>query len=107
MSVTIDDFQKMEIKIGRVLTAERIEGADKLLKLNIDFGAEKRQVVTGMAEFFNPEHFVGKEIPVLTNLEVKSFKGNKSQGMILAADVDGEHVLLHPEKEVPAGSCVK
>lgn len=107
MSVTIDDFQKLDIKIGRVLTAENVEGSKKLLKLNIDFGIEKRQIVTGMAEFFNPEHFIGKEIPVLVNLEMRRLKGIESHGMIIAADVGGEPVLLHPEKEVPAGSEVK
>lgn len=107
MPVTISDFQKLEIKIGKVLTAEKIESSDKLIKLIIDFGAEKRQVVAGMAEFLSPEHFIGKEIPVLVNLEMRKIKGIESHGMVLAADVDGEPVLLHPEKEVPAGSEVK
>ncbi|TRZ55568.1 methionine--tRNA ligase subunit beta [archaeon] len=107
MAVSIDDFKKLEIRIGRVLSAEKVEGSNKLIKLEIDFGAEKRQVVTGMAEFLKPEHFVGKEIPILTNLETKKFKGVESQGMVIAADVEGVPVLLHPEKEVPAGSEVK
>ncbi len=107
MIISFDDFKKLDIRIGKVISAERVEGADKLIKLQIDFGKEKRQIVAGMAEFFDPEHFIGKEIPILINLEPRSFKGVESQGMILAADVGGKPVLLHPEKEVPPGSIVK
>ncbi len=106
-NITFEDFKKLEIKIGKVLSAEKIEGADKLLKLEIDFGTEKRQLVAGMAEFFEPSYFVGKEFPVLCNLEERKFKGVKSQGMILAADVEGRPVLLHPSEEIPPGSLVK
>ncbi len=81
-----------------------MDGTDKLIKLEIDFGNEKRQVLTGVAEFLEPSHFVGKQIPVFTNLEPRKFKGEESQGMILAVDVDGKPVLLHPEKEVPNGA---
>ena len=107
MVITFDDFKKLDIRIGKVLSAERVKGADKLIKLQIDLGTEKRQIVVGMAKFFEPDHFIGKELPILTNLESKSFKGIKSQGMILATDVNGKPILLHPEKEVPAGSIVR
>ncbi len=105
--ITFEDFKKLDIRIGRVLSAEKIEGTDKLIKLEIDFGTEKRQLIAGMAEFFEPKHFIGKEIPVLVNLEPRTFKGTESQGMILAVDVDGAPVLLCPEKEVPPGSIVR
>lgn len=105
--ITFEDFKKLEIKIGKVLSSEKIEWADKLLKLEIDFGSEKRQLVAGMAEFFDPDYFIGKEIPVLINLEPRTFKGIESQGMILAIDVDGKPVLLFPEKEVPPGSIIR
>lgn len=104
---TFEDFKKLNIRIGKVLTAEKVKGADKLIKLEIDFGNEKRQIVAGMAEFFEPSHFIGKEVPVLLNIEFKKFKGLESQGMILAADVNGKPVLLHPEKEVQPGSILK
>lgn len=107
MNITFEDFKKLEIKIGKVLSAEKVEGADKLIKLEIDFGTERRQLVAGMAEFFEPSYFVGKELPVLCNLEKRRFRGVASEGMILAADVDGKPVLLHPSKEIPPGSLVK
>ncbi len=107
-SITIDDFKKIEIRIGKVISAEKVKDTDKLIRLEIDFGTEKRQVLTGMAEFFKPEYFIGKEIPVLINLEPKKIKGLQSQGMILAVDgKNGKPVLLHPEKEVPAGNLLR
>jgi methionine--tRNA ligase beta chain len=105
--INFDDFKKLEIRIGKVLSAERVEATDKLIKLEIDLGTEKRRLVAGMAEFFEPDHLIGKELPVLVNLQPRKFKGIESQGMVLAVDVDGEPILLHPEKEVPPGSIIK
>lgn len=105
--ITYDDFKKLDIKIGKILSAEKVKGTDKLMKFEIDFGIEKRQIVAGIAQFFEPEHLIGKEIPVLLNLEARIFKGIESQGMILAIDVDGKPVLLHPEREVPPGSIIR
>jgi methionine--tRNA ligase beta chain len=105
--ITFNDFKKLEIKIGKVLKAEKVKGTDKLLKLEIDLGKEKRQIIVGMAEFFEPEYFLNKELPVLVNLETRKFKGIESQGMVLAVDVNGKPILLLPEKEVPPGSIVK
>ncbi len=106
--ITFDDFKKMEIKIGKVVSAEKVPETDKLVKLIFDLGDEKRQIIAGVAEVIDsPADLVGKEMPVLVNLEPKKLRGHDSHGMILAADADGEPVLLHPEKEVPAGSVVK
>lgn len=105
--ITFEDFAKLEIKIGKVVAAEKIPDADKLLRLQFDFGTEQRQIVSGIAEFYEPEQLVGKLIPVLVNLEPKKFRGVESQGMILAADVDGRPVILTPESEVPSGSKVR
>jgi len=105
--ITFDDFKKLEIRIGEVLSAERVQGTDKLLKLEIDLGTEKRHLVAGMAEFFEPAHFIGKQLPVLVNLEPRKFRGIESQGMVLAVEVNGKPVLLHPEEEVPSGSMVR
>ena len=105
--ITFDDFKKLEIKIGKILSAERVEGTDKLLKLEIDFGAEKRQIVAGIAETYQPDQIIGREVPVLTNLEPRSIRGAESQGMILAASVDGKPFLLHPDRDVPPGSEVR
>ncbi|NWF98203.1 MAG: methionine--tRNA ligase subunit beta [Nitrospirae bacterium] len=105
--ITFEDFKKLDIRIGRVISSEKIAGADKLLKLEVDFGAEKRQIVAGIAEVYSPEQIVGKEIPVLTNLEPRKIRGIESQGMIIAVDVDGKPILLHPDKEVAPGSIVR
>jgi methionine--tRNA ligase beta chain len=105
--VTFDDFKKLEIRIGKVLSAEKVEGTDKLLKLEVDFSMEKRQIVAGIAESYHPDYLIGKEIPVLMNLEPRSIRGIVSQGMILAVDVDGKPVLMHPEDEVPPGSIIR
>jgi len=105
--ITFDDFKKLDIRIGKILSAEKVSGTDKLMKLEVDFSAEKRQLVAGIAEFFEPDHLIGKEIPVLLNLEPRSIRGIESQGMILAIDVDGKPILMHPEKEVPPGSIIR
>jgi methionine--tRNA ligase beta chain len=105
--ITFDDFKKLDIKIGKILSAEKIRGTDKLMKLEVDFGAEKRQLVAGIAELFTPDYLIGKEIPVLMNLESRNIRGIESHGMILAIDVEGKPVLLHPEREVPPGSIIR
>ncbi|MBI2654096.1 methionine--tRNA ligase subunit beta [Candidatus Woesearchaeota archaeon] len=107
MNITFEDFEELDIRIGKIISVEKVESSDKLIKLLVDLGTEKRQIVVGMAEFYEPDYFIGKEVPILVNLEPKTFRGIKSEGMILAADVNGKPVLLHPEKEVPAGSIVK
>src|SRR4051812_39006702 len=105
---SIDEFKKLEIKIGKVVSAEKIPEGDKLLKLIVDFGTETRQIMSGIAEFFpEPLALVGQEMPFVTNLEPRMLRGYESNGMILAADGDGGPVLLHPETEVPPGSIVK
>jgi methionine--tRNA ligase beta chain len=105
--ITFGDFMKLDIRIGTIKEAHRVEGADKLMKLIMDMGTEERQLVAGIAEWFSPEDLVGKQIPVLVNLEPKNFRGNESQGMILAVDVDGDCVLLHPGKKIQNGSKVR
>ncbi|MDP3724060.1 MAG: methionine--tRNA ligase [bacterium] len=106
--ITFDDFQKLDLRIGMVISAEKLEGSDKLVKLVVDLGDEKRQILAGIAEFFpDLELLVGKEIPVLTNLEPKTFHEEESQGMMLAADVDGRPILLHPTEHIPPGSKIR
>jgi methionine--tRNA ligase beta chain len=105
--ITYDEFMRLDIRIGTVTTADKVAGADKLIRLEIDLGAEQRQVVAGMATAYRPEEFVGKQVPILVNLEPRRLKGIESQGMILAVDVSGQPVLLLPDKEVPAGSMVR
>lgn len=103
--ITIDDFSKVEIRVGTVESAEKAEGADKLIKLIFDFGDEKRQIMSAIAEYFpDPSVLVGKQICVCTNLEPRVFRGHESQGMILAVDnPDGGITFIGPEGKVPAG----
>lgn len=89
--ISIDDFKKVEIRIGKIMSAERIEGSDKLLKLKVNFGSEDRQVLSGIAAYFpNPEDLVGKQCPFVTNLAPRMMMGLESQAMILATGGDGE-----------------
>ncbi len=106
--VTLEDFNKLDIRIGKVLSVEKVPDAEKLLKFIFDLGEEKRQIIAGMAEFYSePSVLEGKEMPLLLNIEPRTFRGQVSEGMILAADVDGRPVLLHPEREISPGSIVR
>jgi methionine--tRNA ligase beta chain len=105
--ISFDDFMKLDIRIGTVRTAEKVQGTDKLIRLEIDLGDETRQVVAGMAHTYAPQEFIGRQVPILVNLEPRKLRGIESQGMILAADVDGKPVMLIPDREVPAGSAVR
>jgi len=107
--VSYEDFEKLDIRIGRVVSAERIPDADKLLKLMFDIGEEEdRQVLAGIAESVeNPEDLVGKEIPVLVNLKPRRMRGLESSGMILATSGDDGIILIHPENNVPPGSKIR
>lgn len=106
--VTFEDFKKLEIKVGKVISVEKVLDADKLLKFVFDLGDEQRQIIAGMAEFFpDLSVLIGKEMPILVNIEPRNFRGNTSHGMIIAADVGGHPIFLHPEKDIPAGSIVK
>jgi len=98
---------KLEIRIGKILSAQKVEGTDKLLKLEIDLGEEKRQIVAGIAQCYKSEEIIDKQVPILVNLEPRKIRGIESQGMILAAIDKGMPVLLHPDKEVSPGSMIK
>lgn len=105
--ISFKDFKKLDIRIGTILEVERVEGSEKLLKLQIDMGQEKRQLIAGIGKQYEPETLIGKQIPVLTNLEPKMMMGLESQGMILVADEEGKPVLLNPDKQVKNGSEVR
>lgn len=101
-----DDFSKLEIKIGTVESAERISGTDKLLKVIVNIGNEKRQVVAGIGSHYGAEELVGKQVPIVLNIEPATINGVESNGIFMAIDM-GEPVLLLPEKKVPEGSKVR
>lgn len=105
--ITFDDFLKMDIRVARITKAEKHPNADKLLKLQVDLGAEQRQVIAGIAEHFTPDELVGKTVSIIANLKPAKIRGEISQGMILAAD-DGSAVSpLIPLKDVESGSKVR
>lgn len=112
--INFEQFKEIELKVGKVLEAERVEGSDKLLKLKVDLGEENpRQLLAGIGKAYVPEEVIGREIVVVANLEPRMFtlrhdSGQvvlESQGMLLAAN-DGGPVLLRPDREVPPGSII-
>ena len=105
--ITYDDFAKLELKIATITAVERVEGSEKLLKLQLDLGAEQRQIVSGIAKSYEPEELVGKQIVMIANLEPRSLMGIESNGMLLAASDESGPILLIPEKAVPPGSSIK
>jgi methionyl-tRNA synthetase len=105
--IQYNDFAKLELKVATVTACEKVEKADKLLKLEIDLGNEKRTIVSGIAQHYKPEEVLGKQVIVVTNLAPRKMKGIESQGMILTAeDKDGKLQLLKPEGLVSPGSNV-
>ena len=104
--ITFDDFKKVEIRIAEIKAVDRIEGADKLLKLTVGLGKEKRTLVAGIADNYEPGQLVGKQVPIVANLEPRKIRGIESNGMILAVSVDSKAVLMHPDRKVNAGSEV-
>jgi methionyl-tRNA synthetase len=107
--ITIDDFTKVELRVGVVKSAERIPGADKLLKIMVDIGDEIRQVLAGIALSYAPEDLVGRKVVVVTNLAPRKMRGQESNGMLLAASAgpDGKPVLCTFAEEIPPGSKVR
>lgn len=105
--VSFGDFQRFKLRVARVDAAERVAGANRLLKLQISLGDEKRQIVAGIAQHYAPEALVGKQIVVVANLEPATIRGVQSQGMLLAASGDGKLSLLMPDGDVPDGAEVR
>jgi methionyl-tRNA synthetase len=107
-TIDFEDFTKLDIRLGTILEAEKVEKADKLLKLLIDTGIDKRTVVSGIAEHYSPEEIVGKTVQILLNLAPRKIRGIESQGMILMAeDAEGKLSFMSPEKGFEAGGSVK
>jgi len=104
--ITVDDFKKIELKVAKILEAERVEGSDKLIKMQLSLGEEKRQVIGGIGKAYEPEQLIGREIIIVANLEPRSLMGLESQGMLLAASDENGIALLAPDKEVLPGSKI-
>ena len=106
--ISFEEFKKIEIKMGKITACEKVENADKLLRLHVDFGEFERQIISGIAESFSPEEMVGKTLPFIVNLEYRKFRGEESQGMLMATGGGSADtvVLLEPSGEVEPGAEV-
>jgi methionyl-tRNA synthetase len=104
--ITYDEVMNVKLRTAKVLSAEKIEGADKLLKLQIEVGEEKRQLVAGIALHYTPEQVVGKTIVIVANLKPAKIRGVESQGMLLCASIGDQLKLITVDGELPASGAV-
>jgi len=107
--ITIDDFLKIELRVGEVKVAEKVKGADKLLRMEVDIGSEVRQIVAGIAKAYEPEKLIGRKVVIVTNLQPRKLRGLESNGMIVAASLgdEGQPVLAGFLEDVPVGAKLK
>lgn len=105
--IVYDDFAKLDLKVGKIVAAEKVEKADKLLKLSVDLGFETRTIVSGIALHFKPEDIVGKQVVIVANLAPRKMRGIESNGMILMAeDAGGKLHFINPEQDINPGAGV-
>jgi methionine--tRNA ligase beta chain len=105
--IDISEFRKVDIRIGKVVEAERVQGTDRLIRLTVDFGGVRKQALTGLGHLYQPEHFLGRKFAFVTNLKPKKVRGLVSECMILAAMMDENEVVpLVPERDIAEGSQV-
>ena len=107
MTISFEEFQKLDLRAGRILAAELVPKANKLVKLTVDLGQEQRTVVAGIAESYSPETLVGKSVILVANLAPRSLRGIESQGMVLAAEDNGHIVLASFDVTVSPGAKVR
>ena len=108
MEISFEEFQKLDLRIGKITEANQIPGSRNLIRIIVDFGTEKRQAVAGLRQWYQPQNLVGKKCLFILNLQKRMVMGVKSQCMILAAEDDkGNVTVLQPEKEVAEGSKVR
>jgi methionine--tRNA ligase beta chain len=105
--ITIEEFQKIDLCIGTVMTAAPHPNADRLLVLQVRIGDEERQVVAGIRAHYDPAALIGRQVVVVANLQPATLRGVESRGMILAASVDDRLVLVGPERPIPSGTTVR
>lgn len=106
--ISFEDFKKIELKTAKVIFAERVENSDKLIKLEVSLGEEKRQIIAGIGKNYSPDELIGKTIIVVANLEPRSLMGLESQGMLLAASNESEgSVLLTTMGDISEGSEIR
>ena len=108
MEISFDEFQKLDLRIGKIIEATQIPGSRNLIKMIIDFGTEKKQAVAGLLKWYKPEDLVGKKCAFILNLQKRVMMGVESQCMIFAAEDDaGNIVVLQPEKDIAEGSRIR
>ena len=105
--ISIDQFFETELRVAKILSAERVLNTDKLLKMTVDVGGEERPLVAGIAQSYEVEALVGKSIIVVANLQPARIRGEESRGMLLAADLGGRPIIATFEEEVPPGTKVR
>ncbi|MFH1801609.1 MAG: methionine--tRNA ligase subunit beta [archaeon] len=108
--ISFDDFQKLDLRVGEIIDVEEIEGADKLWKLKVDLGEEKKRTIcAGIKEYYSADEIIGKKIIVVANLAPRKMRGTESQGMLLATVNEDESkvILISPEKDIEIGSKVR
>jgi len=114
-TISFEEFKKLDIRIGKVISAEAVVGSEKLIKMEVDLGLDpstgsgldKRQILAGILQYYKPKDLIGKSFVFLANLETKKMMGLESQGMILCADKDDEPICLVPLKDAPSGTIVR
>jgi methionine--tRNA ligase beta chain len=107
MDISFEDFQKLDLRVGRITEANQIPGSRNLIKMIVDFGTEKRQAVAGLVQWYKPQDLVGRKCAFILNLQKRKMMGVESQCMVLAADDDkGSVVVLQPERDIAEGSRI-
>ncbi|RJQ27802.1 methionine--tRNA ligase subunit beta [Candidatus Parcubacteria bacterium] len=105
--INFDEFQRVNLRVVKIIEAERVEDSDKLVKLIVDLGNEKRQIVAGIGKKYEPNQLINKEIVIIANLEPREIMGLESQGMLLAAkNQNNQPVLIVPDEEVSPGEKI-
>jgi len=107
MEISFEEFQKLDLRVGKIIEANQIPGSRNLIRMIVDFGTEKRQAVAGLLQYYKPENLAGKKCAFILNLQRRKMMGVESQCMILAAeDEKGNVIVLQPEKDIAEGSRI-
>ena len=107
MSVAFKDFEKLSLKVGKIVSAEKIPGLTKIMKVEVDIGERRAQAIAGGAQYYAPQELLGRHVIVITNMESKIIAGVRSEVMLLAADLNGKPIWLTVEGDVPVGTTVR
>ncbi len=104
--ITIDDFHRIDLRVGKVIECEKVEKSRSLLKIVVDIGDEKKQIISSISDYYKPEDMLGKQLIIVNNLKPAKFMGLESQGMLLAVEDNNGVSLLHPDRDMESGTKV-